>query len=149
MQARDSSERDTYNRDADTQDADDRDTDNRDTDERDDFDRYGTEARDDADVGDDVPRYADAASARAYDRGDDGYGDDARDNSGGRDGYDNGPIENDAPGAYRYAYNVPRAYVPYAYRPHAYWVHSYGPPARPRLVRGPYGRWYLLPPYGR
>ena len=171
MQARDSSERDTYNRDADTQDADDRDTDDRDTDERDNFDRDGTETRDDA--GNDapryapryadapryvpryanapryVPRYADMASARAYDRGDDGYGDDARDNSGGRDGYDNGPIENDAPGAYRYAYNVPRAYVPYAYRPHAYWVHSYGPPARPRLVRGPYGRWYLLPPYGR
>ena len=148
MQARDSSERDAYDSDADTQDADESDAD-----ESDDFSRYGTEARDDADVGGDapryVPRYADAAPTRAYERGDDGYGDDARDNSGGRDGYDNGPIENDASGSYRYAYNAPRAYVPYAYRPHAYWVHSYGSQARPRPVRGPYDRWYLLPPYGR
>ena len=98
-----------------------------------------------------VPRYSDAApqQPRAYDRGNDDYDDDASDNSDNRGGADNGPIENDDRSAYRYAYNAPHAYVPYAYRPHAYWVHSYGPPARPRLVRGPYGRWYLLPPYGR
>jgi hypothetical protein len=127
----------------------------RDTDERADFDRYGPAARDDADAGDAAPRnasrYADAVPQppRAYDRGDDGYGDNTGDNSGNRDGADNGRAANDVQSAYRYAYNAPRAYVPYAYRPGAYWVHSYGPPVRPRLVRGPYGRWYLLPPYGR
>jgi hypothetical protein len=129
MQAPDTYERDAYNRDADTREAD-----NRDADERDNFDRGGTEARGDADAGYGAPsRYADAATARAYDRGDDGYGDNAGDNSGDRDGTDNGPTADNAPGAYRNA-DAPDAY---------------GSPAHPRLVPGPDGRWYLLLPYGR
>ena len=124
MQAPDAYERDAYNRDADIRDAD----------ERDDFDRDGTEARGNADAGYDAsPRYADVASARAYDRGDDSHGDNAGDNSGDHDGYDNGPAANNA-GVYRDADNV-----------------SYAdePPARPRMVLGRDGHWYLLLYYGR
>jgi hypothetical protein len=124
LQARESYERDAYDRDANTRDAD----------ERDNFDRDGTETREDADAGNEAPpRYADAASAPTYDRSDDGYGDDAGDYSDDRDGYDNGPTANNAPGTYR------NAYAP----------DGYGSAAHPRLVPGPDGRWYLLPPYGR
>jgi hypothetical protein len=149
-QQREPYERDAYNRDADTRYAD-----NRYGDERNEFGRDGTEARDDADAGNYAPRYtpryADAPPPRFYNRGDEGYGDNAGDNSGYRDGADNGPTANNAGAdAYNapYAYR-PYAYRPYAYRPYAYRPYAYGPPARPRLVRGPYGRWYLLLPYGR
>jgi hypothetical protein len=148
-QARNTYERDAYNRDADIRDAD---------------NRYGDE-RDDVDAGNYAPRYAprygNAPPPRFYNRGDEGYGDNAGDNSGDRDDYDNGPTANNA-GAD--AYNAPYAYRPYAYRPYAYGRYAYGryayrpyaygrfaygPPARPHLVRGPYGRWYLLLPYSR
>jgi len=70
---RNSYERQAYNRHADIREAD-----NRDADGRNDFDRDRTETRDDA--GNDafryVPRYTEAAPARAYDRGDDSYADD-------------------------------------------------------------------------
>lgn len=131
LQARDTYERDAYNRDADARDAY-----NRDADER-----------DGADAGNDAPRYApryaEAPPPRTYDRDDNGYGDNAGDNSGNGEGTDNDP-DADTASAYRDGYSAP-----YAYRPYAYGRQAYEPPARPRLVRGPYGRWYLLPPYGR
>ncbi len=120
-----------------------------------DFNRYGSGERYASEVDeaspDYNPRYSDATPrpSRGYNEGEDGYGDDERDNSANFGGADNGPIGNNTLGAYRHAYNAPPTYVPYAYRPHGYWVHSYGPPVKPRLVRGPYGGWYLLPPYGR
>jgi len=114
--------RDSSERDAYDRDADTREADNRDADN--DAPRYS-------------PRYADVASARAYDRGDDGYDDGYSDNAGGnsgdRIGHDNGPAANNA-GFYRDTDNV-----------------SYAdePPARPRMILGRDGHWYLLLYYGR
>lgn len=109
-QARDSHERDARDRDADTRVAD-----NRDADERNDFDRDGTEAHDDADAGNDVPRYspryAEMASARANNRRDYGFSGNARGTSG----------------FYRVTDNL-----------------SYADEPRPRMVLGRDGHWYLL-----
>jgi hypothetical protein len=82
------------------------------------------------------PRYAEAPPPHAYDREQD-----ASEQPG--DSYDNGSAANDAPSAYRDPY-----------RPHANWNrpyrrYAYARPMRWRQVRGPDGRWYLVPPYRR
>ena len=134
-------------------DADDGETDARIADgERDDIDNDAADERDGA--GDDAPRYepryapryAEAQPPRAYGRSN-GYSNGY--NNGYDNGYGNGPYANDSPGAYRDTDDAPYGNVPDAYKPHAYWVNAYEPPARPRMVRGPYGRWYLLMHFGR
>ena len=134
-------------------DADDGETDARIADgERDDIDGDAADERDGA--GDDAPRYepryapryAEAQPPRAYGRSN-GYSNGY--NNGYDNGYGNGPYANDSPGAYRDTDDAPYGNVPDAYKPHAYWVNAYEPPARPRMVRGPYGRWYLLMHFGR
>jgi hypothetical protein len=106
-------------------------------------------------VVDDAPRYdpeyADRASQqppRAYGRNDDrngrGYGQSYRqdrvDNVEDQGGYDAGPIANNARGDERGFYDRPSASRPYLLdRPY-----TDRPTERPRFVRGPDGRWYLL-----
>jgi len=143
MPPRDTYDRDAYDRDGDS-DADTEDA------EAQDFNGRDAGARDDADAGGYAPpyapRYADAPPPRAYERGDDG--DDTNEESAG--GYYDGPAANNAADAYRGADAYrPHAYRPHAYGPHAYGRYAYGAPARPRQVRGPDGRWYLVLPYGR
>jgi hypothetical protein len=129
---RDSREIDAYDREADAQTADG-------DGERDDFDNYAADERDDDgdDAADDAPRYApryaDAAPERTYSR------------SGG---YGSGSYVNYGPAADRGNYNAPYGNLPDAYRPGAYWVDAEGPPARPHMVRGPDGHWYLLLYFG-
>jgi hypothetical protein len=133
--------------------------------ERGDFDRYRAETKNIPDDVDDAPRhgrdYADTRSRppRTYGRDHDGYGDGTPNNYPNRDGYENGPAANNAPsddrdaydapdGSARYGYG-PYTYGPWAHRPDAYQPYAYRPPARPRFVRGPDGRWYLLLPSRR
>jgi hypothetical protein len=110
----------------------------------------------------DSPRDAEQLPARAsheidaYDREADAQ---VADDVSERDDFDSDATDedsNDADDAPRY---VPRyaeaqparAYgnVPDAFKPGAYWVHAYGSPARPRMVFGPDGHWYLLLYSGR
>ncbi len=150
-------------RDADNRNADAPGADDPDAYEQGDGDGYDMETPDDPNFGDDAPRYdpeyADnAPPPRAYGRNGESYGDGYGEGTGGnyenRDGNDYGPSANNAPGAVRDAYDGPN--VPYAYRPGARWLNAhrsyahrpYAPP-RPRLVRGPDGRWYLLRRYRR
>jgi len=112
------------------------DADDRGADERGDFNRYGPATREARDDGDDAPNYYPSRDGYAYGPGANHAPSDDRD-------------ANDSPdGSARYAYG-PQPYGPSAYRPYAYQRYAYGPYGyrpRPRYVRGPDGRWYVMLP---